>query len=267
MKSSSIVLTIHDKAFLLPRSLQALKEYTNWSHTNIIFVLDGCTDTSRDVVLQFMHENNASIACTFIETPDLYETKANNIGCKASKADYVIIIQDDQVISEPDWNTRILLPFQKWDDVFAVSGNCAHSWSHNPATVGIDKEGWSDLLIHHSHANKTNTDRNTFAIRESCNRGPLAIDRALLEQLNYFDEEFAPLSDDDHDLNYRAKALNKVCGYIDISWYSENHWGGTRDENGKTKQWVLDVNVKNAQLLYNRHKDLMNTGIIENRTL
>lgn len=267
MKSSSIVLTIHDKGFLLPKTLEAIKWLTHWRCVEIIFVIDGCTDNSLELVENFCKEA-WQIKTTILEAPDVFETKSNNLAAKASSSDYVIFLQDDILIQEAGWNEQILRPLKKWDDVFAVSGNCAHSWAHNPATIGIDKEGWSDLLRHHSHANKFNIDHpNTFAIRESCNRGPLALDHAVFKQLNYFDEAFAPLDSDDHDLMYRAKALNKVCGYTRVGWGSENHWGGTRDENGKTKQWVLDVNIKNAQLLYNRHKDLMNTGIAENRNL
>ncbi len=266
---SSIILTIHNKEFLLPKTLDAIKQFTDFSNTELIFVIDGCTDGSKRQVDNFRFCNR-HIPINIIETPDLFETKANNVGCKLSQADYVIILQDDQVINQIGWNREILRPFELWDDVFAVSGNCAHNWSknNNLSASGRTKEGWSDLLIHHDHANKTNIDKNTFAVRDSCNRGPLAINRKDFEYLGGFCPLFAPQDSDDHCLMYDAKRkLNKVCGFINIDWYSEPAWGGTRNEDGSTKQWMLDANVKNADLLFDLHYDIMNTHTIENRIL
>lgn len=265
-KSSSIILTIHNKNYLLHKTLSALKDFTDWRFTDIIFVIDGCNDGSLETVNFWCKENLETIKSKVIVADNVFETKANNLGCKESNADYVIFLQDDTLLLEESWNTRLLWPFKRWDDVFSVSGNCAHNWSYN--TPGIDKEGWSTLLRHHDHANKHNTDRSTFYVRDTCNRGPLAIDRKLMAELNYFDEAFAPLSDDDHDLNMRAfKKFKKVSGFFQIFWFSKSEWGGTRDENGKTKQWVLDVNIKNSSLLYERHKDIIDKHTIENRNI
>ncbi len=267
-KTSTIILTIHNKDFLLPKSLTAIKEYTYWNYTDIIFVIDGCTDESFSMVHGFCMVN-PQIKTTIIESPDVFETKANNIGCKASKADFVIIIQDDWIPAEYAWNNRILEPFRKWGDVFAVSGNCAHNWSVNPNSKGIDSEGWSDVLFHHDHANKTNTNRDTFYIRDCVNRGPLALNRTDLECMGYFDEDAIYLQDsDDHDLCFRMqKKLNKVVGFYAIDFISKSNWGGTRDNEGKMKQWALDCQIKNTQLVFDRHKDIMDRHKIESRNI
>jgi len=270
MKTSSIILTIHNKENILYHNvLPALMQNTNWTNTDIVFVLDGCTDMSETIVRKFCERYNTNIKSKILITPDVYETMANNAGIKQSDADYVIILQDDIVVNEKDWNLRILKPFQQWDDVFAVSGNCAHNWSHNPETKGVNADGWSDLLIHHDHANKNNTERDVFAIRDSCNRGPLAINRKELLELGYFDQEAIIKQDmDDHDLMFRMKkAIGKKVGYYHIECISDNLWGGTRDASGKTKQWLLDCQIKNTQLVYERHKDVLHTHTIENRVL
>ncbi len=265
---SSIILTVHNKDLLLWREvLPKLKVMTDWRDTEIIFVLDGCTDTSEAVICTFC-QRNPRIKYKILVTDDIHETCANNFGIKASSSKYIIILQDDMVVNEPNWNNRILEPFERWNDVFAVTANCAHNWMHNKDSVGI-KDGWSDLLTHIQHANKTNTDRNSFAIRDSVNRGPLAIDRNLLESMGYLDEAFYPCDSDDHDLMYRMhkKMPGMVCGYYNVEWYSNPEWGGTRDSEGKQKQWALDAQIKNTQLLYDRHKDIMNTHQFENRTI
>ena len=35
---------------------------------------------------------------TVIETPDVFETKANNAGLKFAEGDYAIIVQDDIIV-------------------------------------------------------------------------------------------------------------------------------------------------------------------------
>lgn len=270
---STIILTIHNKQDLLPLLLTKLYEETNWIETEIIFVVDGCTDNSLALVEDWCN-HHFYILTEVIITPNLFETKANNVGLKRARGKYVIIIQDDMIVNEKDWNVRILEPFHKWDDVFAVSANCAHNWELNPNSQGI-KDGWSYLLNHIDHANKTNTPRNVFAIRDSVNRGPLAINRSALEKLNYFDEKFAPLDCDDHDLMYRMQhfmrlkkgnyAIPLVCGFYSVEWYSKPEWGGTRDQDGKPKQWALDAQIKNIKLLYERHKDYIHIHKNENR--
>lgn len=267
-KTSTIILTIHNKGYLLPKTLEAIKTMTHWVNTDIIFVLDGCTDNSLSLVYEF-HINNPQIKSSIIEAPDVFETRANNAGARTSKSDYVIFIQDDMLINDMGWNKRILEPFWKWGDVFAVSGNCAHNWSVNPNSKGIDSDGWSDVLFHHDHANKTNTNRDTFYLRDCVNRGPLAINRTDLECMGYFDEDAIYKQDlDDHDLCFRMqKKLNKVVGFYAIDFVSESSWGGTRDNNGKMKQWALDTQIKNTQLVFDRHKDIMDRHRIESRSI
>lgn len=264
---STIILTVHNKAELLrDHVLPALAKFTNWVHSDLIVVLDGCTDDSEAEVLSWA-KKQGFYRFKLIHTPDVFETKANNAGLREATGDYVIILQDDMVVNEKDWNVRLLEPFT-WLDVFAVSANCAHNWELNPDSQGT-KDGWSDLLNHIDHANKNNIPRNVFAIRDSVNRGPLAIDRELLVKMKYFDEDFAPLDSDDHDLMYRMRKSWpwKVCGFYAVEWYSRPEWGGTRDSDGKQKQWALDAQIKNTQLLYDRHKDVMNTHQKESRTL
>lgn len=270
--SVSINLTIHDKAFLLPESLGALEEMTDWTATEIIFILDGCTDDSLQIVEAWCKRNHR-IKSRIIEAPDVFEVKANNIAARASEGDYIIILQDDQIIDHQDWTKRLLKPFQQFSDVFAVTGNCAHGWKLNQDSEYlknpvIRNDQWCDLLIATGHANKGSSRVNRFEVRSTVNRGPLAINRADLETMGYFDESFAPLDSDDHDLNYRMrKKLGKVVGYYWVIWYSKPEWGGTRDANGKTKPWAFEAQNKNTLLFYERHKDLIGNNIIEDRML
>jgi len=256
----SIILTIHNKEWLVQQVLDGIVKFTEGNY-ELIVVLDGCTDRSFNIVEDYFYGKN--INHTIITTPNVFETKANNAGLRCAKGEYVIIVQDDMIIREQDWNKRMQKPFDAFDDVFAVTSRTAHNWEVNLHSVHVDMEEhldncWSDIVIHTEHAERGKIPRDVFAVRASVNRGPLMINHDDLKEMNYFDEEFSPQDMDDHDLMYRMhKQLGKVCGCYWIDFETKEEWGGTRI-SGDPAPWLLRSNQKNAKIFYSRHKDLLN---------
>jgi len=272
MNEYTIILTIHNKDFLVRQSLERIKQYTTGLY-EIVVVLDGCRDNSAGIVQSFINKN-PKIKIKVEVANDVFETKANNIGLKRAESKYCIIVQDDMLINEPSWNVRLKRPFDEFNDVFAVTANCSHNWKFNPNSVHLNlKENltdcWCDIINHTDHAGKAwNLSRDIFAVRQSANRGPLMINHEDLIKLNYFDETFAPLDMDDHDLCFRAKKkLNKIVGCYWIDFISDFRWGGTHTSTGH-KPWFYESNHKNTKILWNRHSNLINEGpVINNRKL
>ena len=264
----SINLTIHNKDFLIYEVLERIKKYTVGNYEMVV-VLDGCTDKSENIVCKWF-ESNAFIEHKILKADNIFETKSNNIAAKNSTGDYIIIVQDDMLINEMEWNKRIAHPFNLFDDIFAVTARYAHNWVINPNSEHIKMEQnlntcYSDILIHTDHAHRGNIDRDTFAIRNSVNRGPLVVKHDVFNSLNYFDEIYAPLDMDDHDLCMRAKLkYGLLCGCYWIDYISDDDWGGTR-LNGSPRDWVLEANHKNQKIYYNRYKDYINNATIINR--
>jgi len=166
------------------------------------------------------------------------------------------------LIDEPDWNLRMRKPVESYTDVFAVTSRTAHNWVYNPQSVhqymseNLD-DCWCDILNHTDHAHSKNIDRETFAIRDSVNRGPLLLRHDIMQSLNYLDEEFAPQDMDDHDLCYRAyEKLGMKVGCYWIRVQSEDAWGGTRI-TGSPGKWLFKANHKNVKIVWQRHKDLI----------
>lgn len=256
----SLILTVHNKDFLLQSVLDGIKNNTSLPY-ELIIVLDGCSDSSKAISEKFS-DSRAKIK--IIETPDVFETKANNSGLKLASSEFVCVIQDDMVIKEPGWDSRMLSPFFKFGDVFAVTANCAHNWEINPSPSS-NNSGWSDLLFHCDHANRKTVSRDTFAVRQCVNRGPLLINHSDLIKMNYFDESFSPQDMDDHDLCFRMREkLGKSVGCYWIDYESDSFWGGTR-EAGQTKQWLLDSNRKNCKIVLDRHAESIKNKIIDDR--
>jgi hypothetical protein len=74
-------------------------------------------------------------------------------------------------------------------------------------------------------------DRRMFYIYETCNRGPLLLDREKLRELGYLDERNYFLDYSDHDLFARAYAYKQwICGYRPIEFSSPIANGTTRKE-------------------------------------
>lgn len=266
----SINLTIHNKQNILQLVLEGIFKNCILPF-EFIAVLDGCTDNSEEILTNFLVANAPKNLTGFnvLKADNVFETKANNMAARVSSGKYICIIQDDQIIDEYGFDARLIKPFEAFPDVFAVSGNCAHNWTLNVSSTGRDAYGWCDILNHIHHANKNSIPRDVFAVRDSCNRGPLVINAEDFKALGYFDENAIDKQDcDDHLLMYDAKKkLNKVVGYYGVEWYSRSEWGGTRDENGQPKQWHLDCQAANVKTLFERHKDVIHTHTIDNRFL
>lgn len=253
----SILLTVHNKADIIQKILSGIIHNTT-GEWELIVCMDGCTDGSWAIVSRVLMLSPI-IKYTVFEAPDVFETKANNLCAMyaSHKSKYLIFVQDDMLICEHGWNERLVKPMETWDDVFAVTARTAHHWRINPSGRDLlhprplDKvNDWCDILQHTTHADKTNTPRDQFAIRGSVNRGPLAVRADLFRALGGLDERFAPLQFDEHDLMFKARREGYYCGYYGIDWYSEPAWGGTRSADGSPKQFMYAADHKNSRLFF-----------------
>jgi len=250
----SIILNVHNKDWLIDKVVAGIRSHTRGGY-ELIVVLDGCTDRSETVVrgaaegMENLH---------IFSTPDVFETKANNAGARRACGDFLVFMQDDMVIQEPGWNLRMQKPFDAFGDVFAVTAKTAHNWRPNPESkhLGMREDldnCWCDICRVADVADQTNTPRNIFAVRASVNRGPLMIDAAEFRKVGCFDEIYAPLDMDEHDLMFRVRSVSgKVCGCYWIGFECKAEWGGTR-VNGSTAPWMHRANHKNMKIFYSRH--------------
>ena len=222
-----------------------ISELTN----EIIVVFDGCVDKTEEIVKEVLSQTSVSVK--YVYTDDVFELRANNAGLKEVTSDYVILIQDDMIIKEKDFDKRMLKPFITFNDVFAVTSQTAHNNQiHKGTIITIDSADRRDGY-----------PRDKFAVREIANRGPLMYDYKDLTELNFFDEYLAPNSYDDHDISYRAyKELGKVSGLYWVDYDSEPSWG-----TGRQKNQTIHSNAhhRNSRIIVERHSDVLG-GLIKN---
>lgn len=274
----SIILTIHNKENLIREVLLGILKNTI-SNYELIIVFDGCTDNSVKIVVETL--NNWDFLTKYVPSTvkllyadNVFETRANNLGLKSAEGTYSIIVQDDCIIKEYGWNTRMSKPCEAWNDIFAVTSRTAHNWEFNLYTTHYFDEKydrndcWSDIVIHTEHKDRNNTPRNIFAIRDSVNRGPLLLRSDRLKELGYLDEQCLKQDMDDHILMFKAyKDHQWKCGVYWIDFESRNEWGGTRKEDGNPHPWLFESNQHNTKIFYGYNKDMIGNHHNEDRIL
>jgi glycosyltransferase involved in cell wall biosynthesis len=178
---TSVILTIHNKERLVAAVVGAILRHASEAVKELIVVLDGCTDGSEAAFDRTVGRLKPGVSIKRIHADDVWETKANNLGMRASTCPYLCLVQDDMVIREWHFDRRMRAPLMAFSDCFAVTANIAHD-------KGLDGEG---KLIARNQAGRDNawncgrvesawrrfrdnfTEREAFKVRDVVNRGPL----------------------------------------------------------------------------------------------
>ena len=225
----SLVVPIHNQASILPSVLSHLKQNTIGDY-EIIFILDGCTDTSEEVVRGFPFTCPVTI---ITNSTGLFETSCDNQGFKAAKGEFIIEIQADMEMTTYGYNDILCRPLRFFSDLIAVSGRCCHTL-RGPES-GVGKLG---RLVEKPHRIYP---PNTVYLSHTVNRGPLAIRRTMIEELGWLDEEHYVLGDDEHDLFARAWAQKQWrTAFFPVEFRSPLEWGSTRKARPAHVQAYLD---------------------------
>jgi len=250
----SVIVCIFNKELILERILMSLFRNSSDLVKEYIFVLDGCTDNSENILMNTLKFLPPNVTYKIIYTNDVFEIRSNNIGMKNATEKYVCIVQDDMEIIENNWDKRLIQPFLHFNDIFAITSRSALQMDHTGHFFNI-KEG----PVGHNCFNKTNTiSRDIVYINQMVNRGPLMMDLDKVKQLNYLDESLPGLlAADDHDLCVKAfQKYGWKCGSYWIQYYSPLEWGSTR--TGKNSILLRSHMKANVDELARRYTDFFN---------
>jgi len=257
----SIILTIHNKESLVDSVIKAIAENSTTNY-EFLCILDGCTDNSKNFAQNAIDKYTIP-EYSICETPDVYETIANNIGMKEAKGDYFILVQDDMIVDEKGWDERLIKPLMAFDDVAIVSSRLACNILPKKNIHNIHEDVFVDMAD-----SNTIKSRDQFAIRKIIARGPVALNAEKIKRLNYLDIEYAPYTWDDVDLCARAyKEFGWLCGYYESKCISKPEWGTTRTKTANAHFWNITCS-RNSGIFYTRHSDFVNLpNLTQNRYL
>lgn len=249
----SIITPIYNQENIVVENLQSVINNTS-DYFEIIIILDYCFDNTEQNIMNFLssYENNVDnfmqITILKNEEKPLFETKCDNIGFKLSSGKYCLEIQADMKMVEKGYNLHLTKPFNVLDNVIAVSGRCAHNLftDGGAGKLGYDIE---------KPISKLNVCKDKFYVYETCNRGPLLIDKKKLEELDFLNEEEYFLDDSDHDLMARAYIeKGYICGYVAIDFDAPVCLGSTRNNNNYNNCKEYLINKCEKEVLYNKCK-------------
>jgi len=245
--SVTIVLPIHNQEDIIENVLYGINNNISDNVKEMIIILDGCTDGSEYKVDKFLPNVKSGVDLKIVYAPDVFEVISNNIGFKMSTCQYSLTIQDDMVITEKDFDKRMMKPFEVVSNLLGVTARNAQ-----------DETIINNKIEYFNVAGKdVNSPRNIFSIRDVIVRGPILFNNDKLKELNYLDVDFAPLDSDDKDLCFRAyKQFGYVVGSYVIDYVSKLEWGGTRRNSNSYRIWESSA-LKNLELLKQRHSDIL----------
>ncbi len=239
--SITAILTVHNQENIIKDIYKSIQYKSSGCVTKLLVLFDGCTDRSEEIV----RSEEQIIPTEFYTLDNVFETKANNFGLKLVQTPYAVIIQDDCLITEWGYDLGLLIPMEKWNNVFAVSGRNSHNIRVSGNSLDYYDTAGSGTPYNYY---------GTFYVRGVVNRGPLLLRMDVVDHLNYFDETFYPQNSDDHDLCIRAYNVGWICGCKPVNFVSERNWGGTRKGDGK---WIAKAIEKNQAIIRERHIDFI----------
>ncbi len=257
----SIIIPIYNQESIIKKNIDSIIKNTGGSF-EIIIILDYCTDQTEFIVLDYFYNlinnNNLFYGIKIFKQPNspIFEASCDNIGFIHSKGKYCLEIQADMEMVIPNYNLYLSKPFNLLNNVFAVSGRCAHNLlSH----IGIGKLGYLiEIPIQYLNLNS-----NSFYVYDTCCRGPLLFDRLKLKELNYLDEKNYYLDDSDHDIICKAYIeKNYISGYVPIDFISPLTDGSTRNNNiNITNQYYKTLRKIQKQTGIDKYKKYINKKI------
>lgn len=252
--TTTIILTIFNKEKNLDNVLTSIFENTSCLVKEYIFILDGCIDNSSEILINKINKIPHNATHKILTANDVFEIRANNIGLREVTTPYAIIIQDDMVIKENDWNERLLIPIQKFNDIWAVTARTSCSLNTNGTWYNIN-EG----PVGHKYSDVTNYPRNTVYVGQVVNRGPLLIKMDVIKSVNFFDESLPGcIGCDDVDacLKIYIKFGLRCCSFY-TKYVSPLEWGSTR--TGPNASFCALQERLNINEVVNRYKNLLDT--------
>jgi glycosyltransferase involved in cell wall biosynthesis len=105
-KYLSVIIPVHNKENTLPRLLEALKvQQASKLNCEVIFIADGCTDTSLSILEEAQREQDFRIIETNFEQRG--PSKARNLGIQAAQGLYCLFLDADILIPEDFLNVTI----------------------------------------------------------------------------------------------------------------------------------------------------------------
>jgi glycosyltransferase involved in cell wall biosynthesis len=196
----------------------------------IIVIDDGSKRYHTKRLARFLQGGNEFL----IRANDLYEIVMYDKTIRFANGDYIVLLQDDDMISDTDWLDRGLGYFDKYPDMAILGGfHGSKFW------IDEDRKVVCTANAVENHASVE------FQFVHIVDRAPMLLKRSLyMQYLKHLELSFAPVMYDDAELCLRAWMSGLTVGWYNVGFKSLMA-GGMR---------IWNNNLVNAQTVRNRTK-------------
>jgi GT2 family glycosyltransferase len=239
----TVIVPVFNQERFIQRCLAGIADNVA-APSDLVMVLDCCSDGSESAVLSFVGEARARFRRVTVlrTTYPIFETRADNLGFLLSRGEFVIEVQSDIEILTGGFDALLKGPMQESPQIFSTSGR-GGTWfgqllpkperkrrfpirSRVWECLGWDRIGYTGTSIVGAKDNAGIT--SVYAQAETVMRGPWCLRRRDLVDLGLLDEKNFFLGNDDHDLNARAQVVGLKCAYVPIAFDSPLEVGSSR---------------------------------------
>ncbi len=251
-----IVLCVHNAFEDVKECLTSIRRHTKVDY-RLLIVDDGSQAETRDFLKSWVQED--SVATLFRNETARGYTKAANIGLRASKGDYIILLNSDTIVT-PGWLEKLIecANSQKNIGIVGPLSNCA-SWQSIPEI--FDKNGgWMINNIPEGYSLETlsdivaNVSDKAFPCVNFVNGFCYMIKRAVIDAIGWLDEESFPYGyGEENDFSIRARKAGFKLAIADHAYvyHSKSKSFGHERRQELSKQGSAafkskhpDINVK-----------------------
>ncbi len=228
----SFIIQSHNKSNSVIHIVEQLRKYPNGE---IIVIDDGSGLEHTERLSRFLDKGNEFL----VRANDLYENVMYDKTIRFSNGKYIVLMQDDDEVTNMDWLTKGLSYFKQYPDMAILGG-------FNGQEFIIDEEKKWGYVTEYTDRN---IYENEFRFVHSVNRAPMLINKALYSQhLKCLEFSFAPFQCDDSELCFRAWLKGLKVGWYNAGFKSlmaggmriwNNEFTGFQERNNRAKLYEM----------------------------
>jgi GT2 family glycosyltransferase len=255
------IITIHNKQDLLLRVLRGIEASCS-RQSRIIPVLDGCTDRSEALVNEFIASTSLSVEKVI--TPDVYELRAINAGMARVTEGFVLTIQDDVILQEPELEQKVTaLCANAGPSIGVISPRHGVNIRRMPLLRQFKRSGVVPLMDicdrvcrpEEAWAQSERLEYGQLIYRMAAVGSPMIIPEPVWRALGRFDEEMFSLMWFDIEYNLRALRAGFKNAVYPLRFESNDDWGTMRVK-ATDREWrrmVQKWSLENMRYVWKKH--------------
>jgi O-antigen biosynthesis protein len=235
--SIDIIIPFKDKAVFLKRAVSSVLEKTDYKNYRLVLVDNGSKEKSTEQYLGEISKNDKVLILNY-EKPFNYSA-INNYAVSKSKADYILLLNNDTEVITSEWLTAMLEQAQR-PEVGAVGAKLLYPDSrvqHAGVILGMGVAGHSHKLSYDSeygYFSQLSVIRNYSAVTAAC----LLVSRKKYLEVSGLNEKELKVAFNDVDFCLKllkAGYLNVYTPYAKLYHYESASRGCEHPDKVKKK--------------------------------